>query len=298
MTTHTAPSATHQSMPVVKGYFHAATNTVTYLVWDAATRRAAIIDPVLDYTAASGATGTTSADLLPNDASENNLTIDWILETHIHADHISAAHYLKQIWPAAQTGVSEKISLVQQTFAPIFNLPYPFSPDGRQFDRLFKDGDELPLGTLSIQVMHTPGHTPACVSYLIGDAVFVGDTLFMPDYGTARCDFPGGDARTLYRSIQRLLALPHETRMFLCHDYAPNGRAPAWETSVARQKDENLHIAAKSEEDFVSLRTKRDKELSMPALILPSIQLNMRAGELPPKEENGTAYLRIPLNQF
>ncbi|MEQ9519816.1 MAG: MBL fold metallo-hydrolase [Parvibaculum sp.] len=287
-----------QSSPMVKGHFHAPTNTVTYLIWDAATGRAAIIDPVLDYDSASGKTGTQSADAVLHDVNTEKLTVDWILETHIHADHVSAAHYLKSKLPGAKTAVSERISVVQSTFAPIFAFPYPFAPDGRQFDQLFGDKDTFALGAMEATVLHTPGHTPACVSYLVGDAVFVGDTLFMPDYGTARCDFPGGDAGTLYGSISTLLALPDETRMFLCHDYAPNGRAPAWETTVGIQKNENLHIAGKSKEEFVTLRMARDEKLSMPALILPSIQLNMRAGELPPAEENGTAYLRIPLNFF
>lgn len=283
--------------PEVVGFFHEPTNTITYLVIDPATRHAAVIDPVLDYDAAAAKTGTASADALLKEISGRNLTIEWIIETHIHADHLSAAHYLKTRLEAP-IAVGNKISTVQETFQPIFNLPYPFAPDGRQFDKLFEHGESFSIGQLTATVMATPGHTPACMSYLVGDALFVGDTLFMPDYGTARCDFPGGNAETLYDSIQKLLSLPGETRMFLCHDYPPDDRPPAWETTVAEQKEKNVHIAGKSKAEFTALRNKRDAGLKMPALILPSIQLNMRAGELPPKEDNGTAYLKIPLNRF
>lgn len=301
MTCHSVANQTAhtpENPPSVKGYFHTATNTISYLVQDEASKHVAIIDPVLDYDAASGRTGTQAADTLLADIEKEKLTVYWILETHIHADHISAAHYLKTKHPGAKIAVSDRIAQVQSTFAPIFDFPYPFAPNGRQFDHLFSNAETFRIGTLHAKVIQTPGHTPACVSYQIGDALFVGDTLFMPDYGTARCDFPGGDADTLFTSIETLLRLPDETRVFLCHDYAPNGRSPAWETTIRKQKLENIHIAGKSREEFIALRTERDKKLSMPTLILPSIQLNLRAGELPPPEKNGTAYLRIPLNRF
>ncbi len=283
-------------LPQVSGFFHEPTNTVTYLVADSITGEAVIIDPVLDYDAAAARTSTRSANTLLAEIEKQGLEIVFILETHIHADHLSAAHYLKSKL-SAPIAVGNRISAVQKTFGPIFDLPYPFTPDGSQFDHLFGNGDTFQVGAIDAKIISTPGHTPACVSYVIGDAVFVGDTLFMPDFGTARCDFPGGDAETLYDSIEKILSLPDETRIFLCHDYPPEGRPPTWETTVAIQKAENVHIAGKTKAEFSKLRQERDRQLAMPALILPAIQLNIRAGELPPAEDSGTSYLKIPLNQ-
>ncbi len=282
--------------PRVRAFFHEPTFTVSYLVWDPATRRAAIIDSVLDFDHASGRTGTASAEAILAAVREEGVTVDWLLETHAHADHLSAAPFLKQA-TGAPIVIGEHIKAVQRVFKDVFNLGY-VTADGRPFDRLVADGDTLPLGELEIQAWHTPGHTPACVSYLIGDAVFVGDTLFMPDYGTARCDFPGGDARALYRSIRRLLELPPQTRLFLCHDYKAPGREDyAWETTVAAQRAGNVHVHDGVGEDaFVAMREARDKTLAMPALILPSIQVNIRAGELPPPEDNGVRYLKLPID--
>jgi glyoxylase-like metal-dependent hydrolase (beta-lactamase superfamily II) len=282
--------------PLIEAFFDEATFTVSYLVADPEARLAAVIDPVLDYDPKSGRTLTRSADAMLSAAKRLDLRIVWILETHAHADHLSGAAYLRTK-TGAKVVVGEHIKTVQKTFRPIFNVE-TVKPDGADFDRLVKDGETLKLGAFDIEVMHTPGHTPACVSYKIADAVFVGDTLFMPDYGTARADFPGGDARTLYRSIGRILALPPETRLFMCHDYKAPGRdAYAWETTVAEERARNVHIKdGVSEEAFVGLRTARDKTLAMPVLILPSIQVNIRAGELPPAESNGIAYLKIPLN--
>lgn len=280
----------------VRAFFHEPTNTVSYLVWDRASRRAAIIDSVLDYEPCSGRTGTAWADAILAAVRAENLSVDWIMETHAHADHLSAAPYLKRAL-GAPIVIGEQITQVQGVFKKVFNLD-DVAPDGRPFDRLVKEGDTLPLGELEIGVLHTPGHTPACVSYTIGDAVFVGDTLFMPDYGTARCDFPGGDARTLYRSIQKILALPPQTRVFLCHDYKAPGRDEyVWETTVADERARNVHVReGVGEDEFVAMREARDKTLSMPALILPSIQVNIRAGDLPAPEDNGVRYLKIPLD--
>jgi glyoxylase-like metal-dependent hydrolase (beta-lactamase superfamily II) len=281
--------------PALHAWFDEATNTVTYVVWDPATRRAAIIDPVLDYDHRSGRASHRAADALLGYIADHGLTVDWILETHAHADHLSAAPYLKER-TGAPIGIGEHITDVQRTFAPVFGLD-DVSGDGREFDRLFRDGDVFPLGDLQVEVLHTPGHTPACVSYRIGDAVFVGDTLFMPDYGTARADFPGGDARTLYRSIQKLLALPADTRLYLCHDYKAPGRDHyAWQTTVADEKTGNVHVGGGVDEDsFVAMREARDATLSAPALLLPSLQVNIRAGRLPEPESNGRRYLKIPL---
>ncbi len=281
--------------PTIRAFFHEPTHTVSYLVWDTESKRAAIIDSVLDFDAAAGRTGTQSAEAMLAVAREEGLRVDWLLETHAHADHLSAAPYLKQ-HTGAPIVIGEHIKDVQRVFKDVFNLDY-VTPDGRPFDRLVKDGEALPLGALTIDVLHTPGHPPACVSYRIGDALFVGDTLFMPDYGTARADFPGGDARTLYRSIQKLLALPDETRVFLCHDYKAPGRdAYAWETTIGAER-ENVHLKNFPDEDaFVAMREARDKTLGAPTLILPSIQLNIRAGELPPPEANGVRYLKLPLD--
>lgn len=280
--------------PQVRAFFDEPTNTVSYLAWDPATKRAAIIDSVLDFDVKSGRTATRSAEAILAAVREEGVTVDWLLETHAHADHISAAPFLKQA-TGAPIVIGEHISTVQKVFKDVFNLGY-VTADGRPFDKLVTDGETLKLGELDIKVLHTPGHTPACVSYLIGDAVFVGDTLFMPDYGTARADFPGGDARTLWRSIQKLLALPDATRVFLCHDYKAPGRDEyAWETTIGAER-KNVHLDGTSEDEFVAMREARDKTLSMPTLILPSIQVNIQAGELPPAEDNGVRYLKLPLD--
>ncbi|MDJ0686122.1 MAG: MBL fold metallo-hydrolase [Alphaproteobacteria bacterium] len=280
----------------VESFFDPATFTVTYVVSDPATYRAAVIDSVLDYDAKSGRTATDSADRVIAYVKEHGLTVDWILETHVHADHISAAPYLKKALGGV-TGVGAHVREVQGVFKQIYNLEDSLIPDGRQFDRLFVEGETFEIGTLTGRILHTPGHTPACIAYHIEDAVFVGDTLFMPDFGSARCDFPGGDARQLYHSVKKILALPPETRLFMCHDYAPGGRDYAWETTIAEQRAHNKHMHdGVSEEDFVAMRETRDKELAMPALLLPSVQLNIRAGQMPEPEENGVAYLKIPLN--
>ena len=281
--------------PRVHAQFDDATNTVSYVVWDPSTYRAAIIDPVLDYDHRSGRASHRSADTLLGVVDDHGLTVDWILETHAHADHLSAAPYLKEK-TGAPIGIGERITEVQRTFAPVFGLE-DVSGDGREFDRLFREGDLFPLGALQVEVLHTPGHTPACVSYRIGDAVFVGDTLFMPDYGTARADFPGGDARTLYRSIQKLLALPPQTTLYLCHDYKAPGRDHyAWETTVADERARNVHIGGGVDEDsFVAMREARDATLSAPALLLPSLQVNIRAGRLPAPDADGRRYLKIPV---
>jgi glyoxylase-like metal-dependent hydrolase (beta-lactamase superfamily II) len=284
--------------PQIRAFFHEPTFTVSYLVWDHACKRAAVIDSVLDFDQKSGRTGTASAQAILDCAQREGVTIAWILETHAHADHLSAAPFLKHATGAAIV-IGEHIKAVQSVFKGVFNLA-DIASDGAQFDKLVADGDRLELGELVIEVMHTPGHTPACVTYKIGDAVFIGDTLFMPDYGTARCDFPGGDARTLYRSIQRILALPHTTRLFMCHDYKAPGRDVfAWETTVAEERARNVHLRDGASEDaFVALREARDQALDMPALILPAIQVNIRAGELPPPEANGVRYLKLPLDAF
>lgn len=281
--------------PRVRAFFHEPTFTVSYLVWDPETKRAAIIDSALDFDQKSGRTGTHSAEAILAAVAEEGVEVDWLLETHAHADHLSAAPFLKQS-TGAPIVIGENIRTVQKVFKDVFNLGY-VTADGRPFDKLVADGETLSLGALEIKVLHTPGHTPACVSYLIGDAVFVGDTMFMPDYGTARADFPGGDARTLYRSIQKLLALPENTRVFLCHDYKAPGRdAFAWETTIGEERAKNIHLVNKNEDEFVTLREARDKTLEMPVLILPSIQVNIRAGELPPPEENGVRYLKLPID--
>lgn len=280
----------------IRAFFDEPTFTVSYLVWDAATRKAAIIDPVLDYDPKAGRTSTTSAEALLSAVRQADLKLDWILETHAHADHLSAGAWLRER-TGARIVIGEHITQVQKTFKALFNAGHQ-SIDGSDFDRLVKDGEHLPLGNLSIEVIHTPGHTPACVSYRIEDAVFVGDTLFMPDYGTARADFPGGDARTLYRSIRRLLSLPSKTRLFMCHDYKAPGRDRyVWETTVEAERAHNIHVRdGISEDEFVRNRTARDRTLAMPVLIMPAVQVNIRAGALPPPEANGTSYIKIPLN--
>ncbi len=282
--------------PVIHAFFDEATNTVSYLVADPETGDAAVIDPVLDYDYKSGKANVASADAILAKARELGCAIRLVLETHVHADHLSGAPYIK-LKTGARVGIGERIKEVQQIFRPVFNA-MDVSGEGSEFDILFRDGDRLSIGKLHGEVIATPGHTPACVSYRIEDAVFVGDTIFMPDYGTARADFPGGDARMLYRSIQRLMALPRETRLFMCHDYLPKtGRQHyAWETTVGEEIDRNIHVhEGISEEEFVKMRTGRDATLSAPTLLMPSIQVNMRAGKLPPADANGVHYLRVPI---
>ena len=280
----------------VEAFFDEATFTITYVVSDAG--KAAIIDSVLDYDAPSGRTSTASADAVIAYIREQGLTVDYILETHVHADHVTAAPYLRAEL-GGKTVIGDHVSTVQEAFAGAFNAKGDFARDGSQFDLTLGDGDTLALGGLEIRAMHNPGHTPACVTYLIDGCAFVGDTLFMPDYGTARCDFPGGDAAVLYKSIQKILALPGDTTLYMCHDYGGEGRGFEWVTSVTEQKEKNIHVHdGVSEAEFVVMRTTRDKTLSMPTLILPSVQINMRAGEFPPVEDDGVAYLKIPLNIF
>lgn len=283
--------------PDVFGFFDEATFTVSYVVADPVTNKCALIDSVLDYDPASGRTKTDSADELIAFVTERGLAVDWIIDTHVHADHLTAAPYLKARL-GGKIAIGDKVPLVQHVFGEIFNEGDGFKTDGRQFDHLFADGETYQVGTINAQAMHTPGHTPACMSHLIGDALFVGDTLFMPDYGTARCDFPGGDAGVLYDSIQRLFAMPDETRMFLCHDYKAPGRETfVWETTVVAQKSANIHVGNGIDRDaFIEMRTTRDATLDMPRLILPSVQINMRAGEMPPPEDNGTSYMKVPIN--
>ena len=284
----------------VEGFFDPATSTISYIVLDARTRDCALIDSVLDYDSKSGRTSTRSADRLIARVHELNARVSWILETHVHADHVSAAPYLQQQLGGA-LGIGAQITAVQDSFGKLFNADGDFARDGSQFDRLFVDGDAFTIGSLSARALHTPGHTPACMSYVISDgiesAAFVGDTLFMPDYGTARCDFPGGDARTLYRSIRKLLELAPQTRLYMCHDYQPGGRQLEFVSTVALQREANIHIREGiTEDEFVAMRSARDAALDMPALILPAVQINMRAGQLPPAEDNGVRYLKIPLN--
>lgn len=281
--------------PAIEAFFDEPTFTITYLVSDPATGRAAIVDPVRDYDHKSGKASTASADRILATAHERGLAVDWVLETHAHADHLTAAPHLRRKTGAKVT-IGEHIRAVQKIFKGFFNAP-DVSDDGREFDRLVRDGERLPLGSLEIEVMHLPGHTPADVAYRVGDAVFVGDTIFMPDYGTARADFPGGDAATLYRSIRRLLSLPGETRLFMCHDYKAPGRDRfAWESTVAEERARNVHVHdGVDEAAFVALRTKRDATLAAPVLLLPAVQVNIRAGNLPPPESNGVSYLKIPV---
>jgi glyoxylase-like metal-dependent hydrolase (beta-lactamase superfamily II) len=281
--------------PQITAFFDEPTNSVSYLLADSETRAAAIIDAVLDFDPASGVVSTESADEILAAAERHGLHIEWILETHAHADHLSAANYLRSR-TGAKVGIGADIVEVQRAFGPLFDAT-DIKPDAADFDRLFKDGETFQLGSLEIEVMATPGHTPACISYRVGDAVFVGDTLFMPDYGTARCDFPGGDARQLYRSIRKLLALPRETRLFLCHDYKAPGRDVFdWETSVGEELDRNIHIHGDtSEEEFVAMREARDRTLCTPKLLYPAIQVNIRGGRLPPAESGGKRFLKIPV---
>jgi len=281
--------------PEIRAFFDHDSNTVSYVVNDLTTKKAAIIDSVLDFDYASGVIGYNHADTIIDYVVSQNIDVEWLIETHVHADHLSAAPYIQQKL-GGKIGISERISEVQTVFGKMFNSGTEFERDGSQFDQLFADGDRYKIGELDGVAIATPGHTPACMVHLIGDAVFVGDTLFMPDGGTARADFPGGDARTLYQSIQKILALPDETRMFVCHDYAPNGREFLWETTVGVQRANNIHVGNNAGEDgFVEMREKRDAGLAMPRLIMPSIQVNMRAGHMPDAEENGATYLKVPI---
>lgn len=284
------------SNPDVTAFFDEATNTCSYLVSDPVTKHAAIIDPVLDYDPNSGRTSTVSADRLIELARTSNLNVDWILETHVHADHLSSARHIHDEI-GGTVGIGAKVTVVQESFKRVFNIT-DLTADGSQFGRLFEDGETFKVGEVTARVLATPGHTPACVTYVIGNCAFVGDTLFMPDYGTARTDFPGGSAATLYASIQKLFSLPDSTRLFMCHDYKAPGRTEfAWESSVAQQRDSNIHIKkGVSAKAFVAMRESRDRELGMPRLLLPSVQVNIRAGQFPDAEENGVRYLKIPLN--
>ncbi|MBN9259532.1 MAG: MBL fold metallo-hydrolase [Hyphomicrobium sp.] len=285
--------------PEVFSFFDEPTNTASYVLKDPASNAAAIIDSVLDYDAAAGRTSTKAADEVIAFVKERGFDVQWLLETHVHADHLSAAPYLKEKL-GGKIAIGANITIVQDVFGKVFNAGTEFERDGSQFDALFKDGDRIRVGEMMGYAMHTPGHTPACMTYVFGDAAFIGDTLFMPDYGTARADFPGGSARDLYRSIRKVLALPPETRLFLCHDYKAPGRdAFAWETTVAEQRKSNIHVRdGVTEDEYVAMREARDKTLGMPKLIIPSIQVNMRAGDLPKPEDNGVRYLKVPLNKL
>lgn len=285
--------------PLVKAFFDEATNTVSYVVQDPEGSSCAVIDSVLDYDAAAGRTSTNSADEILNYIQKEGLSLAWILESHVHADHLSAAPYLQEKL-GGKIGIGDQITVIQDTFGKIFNEGTQFQRDGSQFDALFKEGDSVHIGQLRVDVLHTPGHTPACLTYVIGDAAFVGDTLFMPDFGTARCDFPGGSAEDLFQSIQKILSLPDETRIFVGHDYKAPGRDEfAWETTVGEQKALNIHIGeGRPMEDFVSMRMERDAKLGMPRLILPSLQTNMRAGHMPEPDESGKRYFKVPINEL
>ena len=285
--------------PDVTAFFDQATNTISYIARDSNGKAAAIVDSVLDFDYASGTTDTASADRIIAFVRENDLRVEWILETHVHADHLSAAPYLQER-VGGKIGIGANITVVQDTFGKVFNEGTEFQRDGSQFDALFRESDVFQIGQMRGEVLHTPGHTPACLTYVIGDAAFVGDTLFMPDFGTARCDFPGGSAETMYDSVQKILALPDATRIFVGHDYLPEGRTEfAWETTVAEQKARNIHIGGgASREDFVRMRKARDANLDMPKLIVPSIQVNMRAGHMPPPEDDGDVYLKVPINKL
>lgn len=288
------------SSPQVTCFFHNDTNTCTYIVKDATSNHAMIIDPVMDFSSESARTGQIHNEKVEQHCKSNDLIVDYIVETHVHADHMTGANYLAHQFPSAKTAIGENVKIVQALFKQVFNLDAKkdnFEPDGSQFDMLFKDEDQIMLGNTSIKVMYTPGHTPACISLLIGDAVFTGDTLFMPDMGTARCDFPGGSVEQLYNSIQRLYQLPDETRVFVGHDYGPNGREIAWETTIGESKRNNKQIKAETTlEEFSTFRRARDAQLKAPKLIIPSLQVNLRNGALPPPEDNGTVFLKMPVN--
>ena len=285
-----------KNIPEIKAYFDAPTNTVSYLVTDPATKKCAVVDSVLNFDYPSGTISYAQADEIIGDITDQGLTLDWLIETHVHADHLSAAPYIQEKL-GGKIMISKEITVVQNIFGKVFNAGTEFERDGSQFDVLLSDGDTYQVGSIDAKVLHTPGHTPACMAHVIGDAVFVGDTLFMPDGGSARADFPGGDARTLYQSIQKIFTLPDDTRMFICHDYMPGGRDVKWETTVGEQKRDNIHVGkGNSEEDFVAMREARDATLGMPTLIMPSIQVNMRAGHMPQAEDNGSTYLKVPVS--
>jgi glyoxylase-like metal-dependent hydrolase (beta-lactamase superfamily II) len=285
--------------PEVTAFFDNATNTISFVVKDPEGASCAIIDSVLDFDYSSGRTSTASADEVIAYVKDNNLNVEWLLESHVHADHLSAAPYIQE-QVGGKIGIGKNITIVQDTFGKVFNEGTEFQRDGSQFDKLFTEGDSIMIGQMRCDVLHTPGHTPACLTYVIGDAAFVGDTLFMPDFGTARCDFPGGSAETLYASIQKILSLPDETRIFVGHDYKAPGREEyAWETTVAEQKAANIHVASdKDRDDFVRMRTERDATLDMPKLIIPSLQVNMRAGQMPEPDEKGDVFLKVPVNKL
>jgi glyoxylase-like metal-dependent hydrolase (beta-lactamase superfamily II) len=284
-----------EQKPDIHGFFDPATFTVSYILCDPDSPSCAVIDSVMDIDYAAGAISFRHADMLINFITENELQLEWLIETHVHADHLSAAPYIQEKL-GGKIGIGAHITTVQDVFGKIFNEGTAFQRDGSQFDRLFEDGDRYPIGGLEVQVMHTPGHTPACTVHIAGDAAFVGDTLFMPDGGTARADFPGGDARTLYRSIQRILSLPEQMRLFMCHDYGPDGREIRWQTTVGEEKRDNIHVGSGiSEDEFVDMRKQRDATLPMPKLIMPAIQVNMRAGQMPAPDDNGSIYLKVPL---
>ncbi len=285
--------------PAVKSFFDDATNTITYVVRDPAGQHCAVIDSVLDFDYASGHTDTKSADAVIGWIEAEGLNVDWILETHVHADHLSAAPYIQERL-GGKIGIGERITAVQETFGKVFNEGTRFRRDGSQFDQLFREGDSFHIGQMRGDVLYTPGHTPACLTYVIGDAAFVGDTLFMPDFGTARCDFPGGSAEVMFDSVQKILSLPEDTRIFVGHDYKAPGREEfAWETTVAEEKQRNVHVGGgRGKEEFVKLRQARDATLAMPRLIVPSLQINMRAGQMPEPDDNGVSYLKVPLNKL
>ena len=294
MAAETSPQL--QGRPIVVGFFEKRSSSVQYVVADPETKRCAIIDAVLDFDPKSGATATHSADALLEHVTREGYALEWILDTHPHADHLSAAGYLKDR-TGVPTAIGEKVVEVQKLWKGLYNLPDAFPPDGSQWDKLFADGERFKIGNMDLEILFTPGHTLASIAYLVGDAAFIHDTIFMPDGGTARADFPGGSARGLWRSIQRIMALPDNTRLFTGHDYCPGGRKPRWESTVAQQRAENIHLTeAKNEEQFVALREKRDRELAMPKLILHSLQVNIRGGHLPEPESNGKRYLKIPLD--
>jgi glyoxylase-like metal-dependent hydrolase (beta-lactamase superfamily II) len=281
--------------PEVKGFFDPATNTISYVVKDPTSNACAIVDSVMDIDYAAGRITYSHADEIIAYVREKGLRVDWLIETHVHADHLSAAPYIQKAL-GGRIGIGQKITVIQDSFGKIFNEGTEFQRDGSQFDQLFQDGDTYQVGGMTCTAIHTPGHTPACMTHLMGDAAFVGDTLFMPDGGSARADFPGGDAGQLYDSIQKVLALPDETRLFMCHDYGPNGREIRWETTVREERAHNIHVSGKTREEFIALRTARDATLDMPKLIIPSLQINMRGGDLPPADKDGRRFLKVPIN--
>ena len=284
--------------PRIKGFFDDQTSTISYVVHDNIEKKCAVIDSVLDFDYSSGDIDYVNADKIISYVDQNKLNVEWLIETHVHADHLSASPYIQKKL-GGKIGISEKISDIQNIFGKTFNAGTEFQRDGSQFDKLFKDNDEYKIGNINCKVINTPGHTPACTAHVIGNSIFVGDTLFMPDLGSARADFPGGDARQLYRSIQKILSYPDETRIFVCHDYPPSSREVKWSTTVGEQKENNVHVKTSIlEDEFVKIREARDKTLNMPKLIIPSIQVNMRAGNLPPPEDNGSVYIKVPINSI